>query len=251
MLRSRLRVGSPSTGDPANSTLPSVGTSKPVIIRMSVVLPQPDGPRIEKNSLLPISRSIGCTTVLSPNVFVMPVRRTAGTLPVWVVCAVGGVISGTPFRDRLGGLHPGPAVLVEAHGLSRVDDELRVLKLLFRSEDRRVVQQLLIGDELCGCRVCGGHKVIVGGCSGNFRAEDEVEPLVGGVSVRGIRGDRKAVRPERTAFFGKHVLDVGVVGDRLGDARASPRFSHAGITRGDELVVVGRVVASEQCLLVN
>src|SRR5260221_14376460 len=37
-------------GLPCTSTSPEVGSSKPAIMRRLVVLPQPDGPSIEKNS---------------------------------------------------------------------------------------------------------------------------------------------------------------------------------------------------------
>ncbi len=41
---------------PSIEMLPSVGDSKPEIIRSSVVLPQPEGPSSAKNSPWPISR---------------------------------------------------------------------------------------------------------------------------------------------------------------------------------------------------
>ena len=40
---------------------PVVGLSKPAIIRSVVVLPQPDGPSIEKNSPAPIVKSASST----------------------------------------------------------------------------------------------------------------------------------------------------------------------------------------------
>jgi hypothetical protein len=40
---------------------PSVGVSKPAIILRVVVLPQPDGPSIEKNSPDPIEKSASAT----------------------------------------------------------------------------------------------------------------------------------------------------------------------------------------------
>jgi len=55
------------TSSPARSIRPEVGSSKPAIIRRVVVLPQPLGPSIEKNSPSPISRSIPLTAVASPN----------------------------------------------------------------------------------------------------------------------------------------------------------------------------------------
>src|SRR4249919_501400 len=41
--------------------LPDVGVSKPAIIRRTVVLPEPEGPNIEKNSPSRISRSMSST----------------------------------------------------------------------------------------------------------------------------------------------------------------------------------------------
>src|SRR3954467_6895458 len=51
------------TSTPWRRTRPDVGSSKPAIIRSVVVLPEPDGPSIEKNSPSPISRSIPATAV--------------------------------------------------------------------------------------------------------------------------------------------------------------------------------------------
>jgi hypothetical protein len=45
---------------------PSVGRSKPAIMRSVVVLPQPDGPSIVKNSPPSTWRSIPATAVTSP-----------------------------------------------------------------------------------------------------------------------------------------------------------------------------------------
>ena len=50
MLTSRSNGASRVTSWPWRSTRPSVGSSKPAIIRSVVVLPEPDGPSIEKNS---------------------------------------------------------------------------------------------------------------------------------------------------------------------------------------------------------
>ncbi len=66
------------TSCPASSMRPAVGVSKPAIIRRTVVLPEPDGPSIEKNSPSPISRSTPDTAVVSPNDFRRPWSRTAG-----------------------------------------------------------------------------------------------------------------------------------------------------------------------------
>ena len=50
MLTSRLFGETPVTSRPSRKTVPPVGSSKPAIIRIVVVLPQPDGPSSEKNS---------------------------------------------------------------------------------------------------------------------------------------------------------------------------------------------------------
>ena len=50
MFTSRLFGGAAVTSRPSSRTVPWVGSSKPAIIRIVVVLPQPDGPSMEKNS---------------------------------------------------------------------------------------------------------------------------------------------------------------------------------------------------------
>ena len=52
ILTFRLLGAIPSTEAPLMLMSPSDGSSKPAIMRISVVLPQPDGPRIEKNDPL-------------------------------------------------------------------------------------------------------------------------------------------------------------------------------------------------------
>src|SRR6185312_594100 len=62
---------------PSSRILPSVGCSKPAIIRSVVVLPQPDGPSIEKNSPLGMSTSIPSTAATSPKRLTSPTRETS------------------------------------------------------------------------------------------------------------------------------------------------------------------------------
>ena len=50
MLTSRSNGASRVTSRPPRCTAPAVGASKPAIIRSTVVLPEPDGPSIAKNS---------------------------------------------------------------------------------------------------------------------------------------------------------------------------------------------------------
>jgi hypothetical protein len=55
------RLG-PSTRRPAMRTSPVVGTSRPPTIRITVVLPQPDGPTKTTNSPSPMASESGSTT---------------------------------------------------------------------------------------------------------------------------------------------------------------------------------------------
>ncbi len=50
MFTLRLWGGTRETSTPSSRMAPSVGLSKPAIIRNVVVFPQPDGPSSEKNS---------------------------------------------------------------------------------------------------------------------------------------------------------------------------------------------------------
>ena len=61
MLTLRLCGGVRETSTPSSRMAPSVGVSKPAIMRRVVVFPQPDGPSIEKNSPAPIEKSASDT----------------------------------------------------------------------------------------------------------------------------------------------------------------------------------------------
>ena len=61
-----------------SATSPSLASSKPAIIRSVVVLPQPLGPSMVKNSPSPISRSSASTAVRSPNRLLTSRSSTAG-----------------------------------------------------------------------------------------------------------------------------------------------------------------------------
>src|SRR5690349_7622710 len=78
MLTGRLSGGSRVTSAPRSEIVPEVGRSKPPSIRRVVVLPQPDGPRSEKNSPLPIVSDTSSTAVTSPNRLVTFERRISG-----------------------------------------------------------------------------------------------------------------------------------------------------------------------------
>ena len=55
---------------------PSVGASKPPIMRSSVVLPQPEGPSSEKNSPRRMSSETRSTAAVSPKRLVTPRMAT-------------------------------------------------------------------------------------------------------------------------------------------------------------------------------
>src|SRR3546814_8238358 len=87
ILTLRLLGGVPSTERPLMRMSPEASSSKPAIMRIRVVLPQPDGPRIEKNDPLAISNETSSTAVNGPNrlerfshsrSLVMAARKTAG-----------------------------------------------------------------------------------------------------------------------------------------------------------------------------
>ena len=61
MLTLRLCGGTRETSAPSSRMAPSVGVSKPAIIRSVVVLPQPDGPSSEKNSPEAMEKSASVT----------------------------------------------------------------------------------------------------------------------------------------------------------------------------------------------
>ena len=57
--------------------MPYVGSSNPPIMRSVVVLPQPEGPSIEKNSPSSMSNERSSTATASPNIFVTRSTRTS------------------------------------------------------------------------------------------------------------------------------------------------------------------------------
>ena len=65
MLTSRLYGGCWVTSEPPRKTRPSVGSSKPPIIRSVVVLPQPDGPSMAKKLPRGIDSVRSSTAVMS------------------------------------------------------------------------------------------------------------------------------------------------------------------------------------------
>ena len=78
MLTGRLSGGSVVMSRPRSSIRPAVGSSKPPIIRRVVVLPQPLGPSIEKNSPDRMSIETRSTARTSRKCLVRSVRRISG-----------------------------------------------------------------------------------------------------------------------------------------------------------------------------
>ena len=97
MFTLRAYGGSRVTSTPASSTVPASGRSNPAIRRSSVVLPEPDGPSMVKNSPSATSRSTPATAASCPYMRRTPVSRIAGT-----------PLAGFPLAD------PVPAVPVPA-----------------------------------------------------------------------------------------------------------------------------------------
>ena len=66
MFTGRAWGGMSAMSCPSMRMRPASGVSKPAISRMSVVLPQPDGPSRAKNSPEPISSDTSFTAVTAP-----------------------------------------------------------------------------------------------------------------------------------------------------------------------------------------
>ena len=82
MLVGRLLGGTSVIACPSMKISPSLGNSKPAIMRRSVVLPQPEGPSSEKNSPWRIAISAASTAVTSPKRLV--------TAAMWMKAVVQG-----------------------------------------------------------------------------------------------------------------------------------------------------------------
>src|SRR4051794_39084942 len=80
---------------------PRVGSSKPAIIRSTVVLPDPDGPSNEKNSPGAMSRSMPATASTSPNVFRKP-RRSMAAVPSCLFKVTVVLPAGADVADHKG-----------------------------------------------------------------------------------------------------------------------------------------------------
>src|SRR5262245_26282137 len=79
---------------PPWSMLPPLCVSSPAMMRSSVVLPQPDGPRKQTNSPCATARSMSSSAVKLPNCLRMPLSLRK------VVTGRGGVAAGLPSGRR-------------------------------------------------------------------------------------------------------------------------------------------------------
>ena len=115
MLTSRSNGGVSVTSAPWRRTRPAVGISNPAIIRSVVVLPDPDGPSIEKNSPSRTSRSMPSTATTSPNRLTTDSSRTAAAAVGTDATSVVGVgIAKWDLEVGLGGRSWGTAGRVAA-----------------------------------------------------------------------------------------------------------------------------------------
>ena len=89
MLTGRLSGGSIVMSRSRSRIRPPVGSSKPPIIRRVVVLPQPDGPRSEKNSPEAMSMDTPSTARTAPKRFSRSTSRISGAVAVAISCRGG------------------------------------------------------------------------------------------------------------------------------------------------------------------
>src|SRR5690606_23290273 len=111
--RSRSRGGTSSTRRSPMRISPRVGSSSPAIIRIVVVLPQPEGPSSTRNSRSAMSSDRSATPMTSPQRFSSPTRVTeamsvalhdhAAIHPHELAGDEGGAVGGQE-EDRLGDL---------------------------------------------------------------------------------------------------------------------------------------------------
>ncbi len=69
------RRSGPDTASPPSLMVPDVGRSRPPAMRMSVVLPQPEGPRNTTSELRAMSSEVVVTTGTVPKVLVTCSKR--------------------------------------------------------------------------------------------------------------------------------------------------------------------------------
>src|SRR5919109_369602 len=113
---SRMCAGRSVMSSPSRKTLPSVGRSRPAIMRSIVVLPHPEGPRNEISSPAGSSRSTPSTAATSANRLTSPSSRSPPR-----ACASGPSRSRIPFPP----LGPPRRLTLNAVAGALRDDQLR------------------------------------------------------------------------------------------------------------------------------
>src|SRR3712207_1639311 len=221
---------------------PASGCSKPAMRRRQVVLPEPDGPSMEKNSPGRMSRSRSSTALTAPKWRATPRKRTAlpfadatgwaATASCGRVCtdmtgapevssaslSRGGArpVAGAPAR---GGLPPAqdgdvvghPAVI--GHAAFRLAGAFghRRAPELDLVEIAHAVGLAALGTEqlvaLAGGRH-GRHRAEPGGeVALHLRADGMFEPQIGAVRVRRVHMHPGGVGPARRALFRNGAAD--------------------------------------------
>src|ERR1041384_808458 len=101
MLVGRLLGGVNAMSSPPMMIWPEVGVSRPEIMRRSVVLPQPDGPRSAKNSFGAMSKDTSSTAVTPPGKALVTLRmETIGSDMMSTLARFGGRLQ---FHRKDGG----------------------------------------------------------------------------------------------------------------------------------------------------
>jgi len=95
--------GGPDTGRPRNCTSPALGGIKPAMICSNVDLPQPEGPRIARNSPGSTSRPMSRSASSSPPPLLTKVRETwfRRMASPWAGSACDGGCGGALIRTAL------------------------------------------------------------------------------------------------------------------------------------------------------
>src|SRR3954453_1333798 len=113
---------------PCRRTRPVSGVSNPAIIRRLVVLPQPDGPSIEKNSPSRISRVTRSTAVWLPNRLLTPSSAIAKR--PFSVMSKSNLVGLTGAMDRLiEQSHPSLGLALDLIAAVRAEAEARSFQL--------------------------------------------------------------------------------------------------------------------------
>src|SRR5215211_489501 len=141
----RARGGRSLTTRPSMRTSPSLGRSRPAMVRSRVVLPQPEGPRRTRYSPSSVARSTPLTAATRPpsNCLTSP-RSSTTTVMTGRRSGAADQAAGPPLlEDRLDlGLGPGHRLLGGGLAAGRagehVGDHEGPEHLADRSEERRV-----------------------------------------------------------------------------------------------------------------